>query len=409
MKRWLQFVFLLWTAFSASAITRQTKPVISDIRGNALAAVTNGVVSWNPGRPTGYGAVPGYRPPALGNGASIALSSAWRGRWVDITGYYSVGLRPYDPVSGRWLTYDSVWNERDPNAYTFTGGDPINGFDSDGRCLENAGEKSLIGAAQFFLSGSEEEDAQPLDEQTAANYEANYKYYGNNSLYALNATFNPAVSMELNSGETFSGIGLNYNDSGQALNYSQQVNAGGNALLGLGQTAGTGTLLYGIGAVSVNAVDSYLSASIDSSLPSGFNFAATQGETLPQMGTVYVNPPPGATADQVQQVQSYVTGANQAVIADALSPEGRVSTAGSLRNAASLAAAAERQAAADAGTPYQGQVGHVPDTTWTGTPVPFMWLDLDPRVNASIGGQANRYPLGFVPTDFQVGPPPRGL
>jgi RHS repeat-associated protein len=107
-------------------------PVISDFRGNVLAEITNGVVNWNAARPTSYGAVPGYRPVALGNGADVASSSAWRGRWVDITGYYNIGLRPYDPVSGRWLTYDSVWNERDPNYLTFVGGDPINYFDSDG-------------------------------------------------------------------------------------------------------------------------------------------------------------------------------------------------------------------------------------------------------------------------------------
>jgi len=95
-------------------------------------------VEWNPARPTGYGAVPGYRPPALGSGASIALSSAWRGRWVDITGYYSVGLRPYDPVSGRWLTYDSVFDESNPNGFSAFGGDPIDHFDSDGRCIEGA-------------------------------------------------------------------------------------------------------------------------------------------------------------------------------------------------------------------------------------------------------------------------------
>jgi RHS repeat-associated protein len=122
-------------------------PVISDFRGNILGVVTNGVVSWTPARPTGFGAVPGYRPVALGSGASIAMSSAWRGRWVDITGYHQLGLRPYDPVSGRWLTYDSVWNERDPNAYTFCGGDPVNGFDSNGKCVENAPNAITFGIA----------------------------------------------------------------------------------------------------------------------------------------------------------------------------------------------------------------------------------------------------------------------
>jgi RHS repeat-associated protein len=99
--------------------------------------VTNGVLAWNPARPTGFGAVPGYRPLPLADGANIALASAWRGKWADITGYYGLGLRPYDPLSGRWLTYDSIWNEGDPNCYSFCGGDPINGFDADGRLAQN--------------------------------------------------------------------------------------------------------------------------------------------------------------------------------------------------------------------------------------------------------------------------------
>jgi len=120
---------------AASEGSNLFSPTISDMRGNILAVVTNGVAAWNPARTTGYGAVPGYRPLALGNGAGIAVSSAWRGKWVDITGYYQIGLRPYDPVSGRWLSYDSVWNERDPNAYSFCGGEPIMGFDADGRVV----------------------------------------------------------------------------------------------------------------------------------------------------------------------------------------------------------------------------------------------------------------------------------
>ena len=108
-------------------------PLISDARGDVLAEVTNGVVAWSPARPTGYGAVPAYRPVALAHGADLAQSSAWRSRWPDITGYYQIGLRMYDPVGGFWLSYDSVWNEGDPNYLTFAGDDPVNSFDGDGR------------------------------------------------------------------------------------------------------------------------------------------------------------------------------------------------------------------------------------------------------------------------------------
>lgn len=72
--------------------------------------------------------------------------------------------------------------------------------------------------------------------------------------------------------------------------------------------------------------------------------------------------------------------------------------------AASRAAAEERLAGIARGEPYAGQVGHVPDTTWTGNPVPWAWMDLSPRVNMSLGGQAVGYPLGYMPTEFLYGP-----
>jgi RHS repeat-associated protein len=109
-------------------------PTISDARGDVLGEVINGVVDWSPSRPTGYGAVPGYSPAAFGSGADLAQSSAWRGREVDITGLYNLGARTYDPVSGKFLSFDPLWNAGDPNGYTFCAvGDPINYFDTDGR------------------------------------------------------------------------------------------------------------------------------------------------------------------------------------------------------------------------------------------------------------------------------------
>jgi RHS repeat-associated protein len=113
------------------------EPTISDVRGNILGVVTNGAIQWNPARPTGYGAVPGYRPVALGNGTGVSLSSAWRGRWADSTSYIQVGARTYDPVSGHWLSFDPAWNGLDPNGFSAFGGDPINFFDRDGRVSQN--------------------------------------------------------------------------------------------------------------------------------------------------------------------------------------------------------------------------------------------------------------------------------
>ncbi|MEL4105377.1 hypothetical protein AAFA46_00865 [Oscillospiraceae bacterium WX1] len=127
----------------------------------------------------------------------------------------------------------------------------------------------------------------------------------------------------------------------------------------------------------------------------------TEGAGDDLSGPVEITPPSNATPQQIAQTKAYIDGSNQALEAGKLSPSGRVSTAGSLRIRANASAASERARAAAAGTPYQGHVGHVPDTTWTGTADPFSWLDLDPSVNMSIGGQANRYPIGYKPTEFR--------
>ena len=115
-------------------------PLISDARGNVLGALTNNAVSWTGARPTGYGAVPGYRPLPLWHGADVAQATAWRGRWADASGYVWLGARYYDPEAGRFLDADPTWNERDPNYHTFAGGDPVNFFDADGRFGKTAAD-----------------------------------------------------------------------------------------------------------------------------------------------------------------------------------------------------------------------------------------------------------------------------
>jgi RHS repeat-associated protein len=111
------------------------RAVISDARGDVLARhePTDGTVQWNSSRPTGYGAVPEYRPIALAHNSDIAASSAWRGRWPDLSGLYWLGARYYDPVAGRFISCDPLGHDADPSLYSFANGDPINYFDPDGR------------------------------------------------------------------------------------------------------------------------------------------------------------------------------------------------------------------------------------------------------------------------------------
>jgi len=118
-------------------------------------------------------------------------------------------------------------------------------------------------------------------------------------------------------------------------------------------------------------------------------------EFVTKRGPVTVRPPPGATAAEIMQVKKYCEGCNAALADGALSSTGRVSTKGQLRRQASRAAAKERQLGS-----YTGHVGHVPDTTWTGTAQPHSWMDLTPKVNTSLGGQTGGYPVSFKPTEF---------
>ncbi len=119
-------------------------PVAPDARGNLHGVYDQRHLSlmWFPSRVTGYGAVPGYRPPPLGFGADISASSAWRCCWSDITGYYCRGRRYYDPIAGRWLSADPLGHGASLSLYDYVGGDPINLDDQDGRLGKGAGETS---------------------------------------------------------------------------------------------------------------------------------------------------------------------------------------------------------------------------------------------------------------------------
>jgi hypothetical protein len=61
-------------------------------------------------------------------------------------------------VAGNWLSYDSIFDPRDPNGLSAFGGDPINYFDPDGRCgkqwLANAQayEGNVNSVGDFFAA-----------------------------------------------------------------------------------------------------------------------------------------------------------------------------------------------------------------------------------------------------------------
>jgi len=111
------------------------------------------------------------------------------------------------------------------------------------------------------------------------------------------------------------------------------------------------------------------------------------------------------TPEEHEQVRRYVDASERARQEGWLSETGRVSTGGELHRDSNRAAVAERLRAGQDGTPYQGHVGHAPDTTWTGRPDAYEWHDQTRRVNSSLGAQARHYPEGFKPSEFRVGEP----
>jgi RHS repeat-associated protein len=135
------------------------RPIISDARGNVHGSYDpyQGSMLWNASRPTGYGAIPEYRPTPLAENGDMAVSCAWNGRWPDISGLYWLGGRYYDPVSGSFVSCDPYGHDADPSLYAFCNGDPINYFDPDGRNPHahdsSTGLRTLLGDIEFENGG----------------------------------------------------------------------------------------------------------------------------------------------------------------------------------------------------------------------------------------------------------------
>ncbi|MGO1056697.1 hypothetical protein [Crossiella sp. CA198] len=135
----------------------------------------------------------------------------------------------------------------------------------------------------------------------------------------------------------------------------------------------------------------------------GVTVRAKDGHEKKSGGPVVFKVAPWATPEQIVQYEDYVAVANEALAAGALSRTGRVSTT---KNALSLeietAIYREKERAKAAKTPYKGVAGHGPDASWTGRGEAYKWIDMDSRVNGSLGGQNSRYRIGYKPTVFAL-------
>ena len=121
-------------------------------------------------------------------------------------------------------------------------------------------------------------------------------------------------------------------------------------------------------------------------------------------GPVVFYPRKNATEAEMKEYQEYVAGCNRALEAGALSKTGRVPTTGTeLGRQATKAAQLERKAHPEKYPSSDVVAGHVPDSTWLGHGNPPRWQAMSSKLNSSLAGQNNNYPVGYKPTEFLVG------
>jgi RHS repeat-associated protein len=128
----------------------ETTGATTGMLGNYFGDVVGTVTSSNLSIPAialgGYGPMPG-------SGVS-SLAPAWRGRYLDWTGFYWMGARYYEPASGRFLSADPLGHGASMSLYDYANGDPVNGLDPDGRFgkMVGNGTKTDLGYGYDILN-----------------------------------------------------------------------------------------------------------------------------------------------------------------------------------------------------------------------------------------------------------------
>jgi len=103
--------------------------VVNNFFGDSIGITSDGVFQPWENVFGGYGAMPG-------SSVNADLVPQWRDHYLDWTGLYYMGARYYEPKSGRFLSPDPLGHGASLSLYDYCDGDPVNGLDCDGRCVE---------------------------------------------------------------------------------------------------------------------------------------------------------------------------------------------------------------------------------------------------------------------------------
>jgi RHS repeat-associated protein len=100
--------------------------LVDDYHGHIIGSIaTANTVKWSLTQCSGYGPAPGSPVFVVAEGASVVQATAWRGQRLDVTGFYCLGARYYEPTSGRFLSPDPLGHSASLSLYDYAGGDPI--------------------------------------------------------------------------------------------------------------------------------------------------------------------------------------------------------------------------------------------------------------------------------------------
>ncbi len=118
--------------------TGVTTSIMNDTYGSAevtLTASGSGIsYVYNPVAGSGYGSAPGGLAAVPMDGVrDLGSVIAWRGHYVDGTGYYYMGMRYYAQDTGGFLSPDPLGHAACMDLYSYGNGDPVNRIDPDGR------------------------------------------------------------------------------------------------------------------------------------------------------------------------------------------------------------------------------------------------------------------------------------
>ena len=103
--------------------------IVNNYFGDVVGLISGG--SFTP-----YQSDLGSYGPMPGSSVNQAFQPQWRSHYLDQTGFICMGARYYDPQNGRFISPDPLGHGASMSLYDYCNGDPVNGLDPDGRCVE---------------------------------------------------------------------------------------------------------------------------------------------------------------------------------------------------------------------------------------------------------------------------------